>query len=122
MEFQVRYLDGFKQFWMGSLQKNIQLMQEFLKAPSLVLPFSYYTLMIFLMTLSVILLSLLMKLLSILSMVGHLICGNNLNRLLKLNLIYETLWIGSRSGLLISVLGKLNCFRLTGLITLVLLM
>ena len=79
-------------------------------------------LMIFLMTLSVILLSLLMKLLSILSMVGHLICGNNLNRLLKLNLIYETLWIGSRSGLLISVLGKPNCFRLTGLITLVLLM
>ena len=44
MEFQVRYLalfllvaviDGFKWFWMGSLQKNIQLMLEFLKVPFL---------------------------------------------------------------------------------------
>ena len=49
-------------------------------------------------------------------------CGNNLNWLLNLNLIYETLWTGVRSGLLISMLGKLNCFRLTGLITMVLLM
>ena len=60
-------------------------------------------------------------LLSILSVIMHLICGNNLNWLLSLNLIYETLWTGARSGLLISVLGKLNCFHLTGLITLVLL-
>ena len=43
--------------------KNIQLMLEFLKAPSLVLHFSYYRLMIFLMMLCVILLSLLMILL-----------------------------------------------------------
>ena len=43
MEFYVRHLalfllflviDGFKLFWMGSLHKNIQLMLEFLKAPS----------------------------------------------------------------------------------------
>ena len=34
----------------------------------------------------------------------HLICGNNLNWLLNLNLICETLWIGVRSGLLISML------------------
>ena len=54
--------------------------------------------------------------------VGHLICGNNLNWLLKLNLIYETWWTGVRSDLLISVLGKLSWFRLTGLITIVLLM
>ena len=51
----------------------------------------------------------------------HLICGNNLNWLLNLNLIYEILWIEVRGGLLISMLGKLNCFRLTCLITLVLL-
>ena len=65
VEFQGTYLvlfflfsviDGFEQFWMGSLHKNIQLMLEFLKAPFLVLHFSYYTLMAFLMILSVILL------------------------------------------------------------------
>ena len=74
MEFQVRYLAlfllfsviyDFKMFWMESLHKNIQLMREFLKAPFLVLHFSYYTLMIFLTMVSVILLSMLMILLSI---------------------------------------------------------
>ena len=88
IEFQVRYLtlfllfsviDSFKWFWMESLHKNIQLMLEFLKAPFLVLHFSYYTLMTFLMMLSVILLSVLMILLSILSVIKHLLCGNNLN-------------------------------------------
>ena len=131
MEFQVRYLalfllfsviDDFQWFWMESLHKNIQLMQEFLKAPFLVLHFSYYTLMIFLMMLSVILLSMLMILISILSVIGHLNCGNNLNWLLNLNLICETLWNGVRSGLLISMLGKLSWFHLTSLITMVLLM
>ena len=58
----------------------------------------------------------------ILSVIGHLICGNNLNWLLNLNLIYETLWTGVRSGLLTLMLGKLSCFRLTGLITMGLLM
>ena len=71
-EFQVRYLalfilftviDDFRWFWMGSLHKNIQLILEFLRAPFLVLHFSYYTLMTFLMMLSVILLSMLMILL-----------------------------------------------------------
>ena len=130
MEFHVRYLalfllfsviDGLECFWMGSLHKNIQLMLEFLKAPFLVLHFFYYTLMTFLMMLSVILLSILMILLSILSVIRHLICGNNLNWLLNLNLIYETLWTGVRSGLLISMLEKLSWFRLTSLITVVLL-
>ena len=107
---------------MGSLHKNIQLMLEFLRAPFLVLHFSYYTLMTFLMMLSVTLLSFLMILLFILSVIGHLICGNNLNWPLNLNPIYETLWKGARSDLLISMLGKLNWFRLTRLITLVLLM
>ena len=126
-EFQVRYLalfllfsviDGFKWFWMESPHNNIQLMLEFLKAPFLVLHFSYYTLMIFLMMLSVILLSMLMILLSILIVIRYLICGNNLNWLLNLNLIYETLdW--ASSGLLISML---SWFHLTGRITMVLLM
>ena len=80
-----------------------------------------YTLMIFLM-ISVILLSILMMLLSILSVIRHLISGNNLNWLLNLNLIYETLWTGVGSGLLISILGKLNWFRLISQITIVLLM
>ena len=131
MKLQVRYLalfllfsviDRSEWFWMGSFHKYIQLMLEFPKAPFLVLRFFYYTLMIFLMMLSVLLLSMLMILLSILSVIRHLICGNNLNWLLNVNLIYETLWTGARSGLLISVLGKLSWFHLTGLITLVLLM
>ena len=96
--------------------------REFLKAPFLVLHFSYYALMTFLMMLSVILLSMLMILLSILGVIGLLICGNNLNWLLNLNLIYETRWTGVRSGLLISMLRKLSWFRLTGVITMVLLL
>ena len=115
-------ISSFLLFWMESLHKNIQLMQEFLKAPFLVLHFSYYTLMTFLMMLSVILPSMLMILLSILSVIRHPICGNNLNWLLNLNLIYKTWWIGVRSGLLILMLGKLGWFRLTGLIKMVLLM
>ena len=107
MEFQVRYLalfllfsviDSFEWFSMGSLHKNIELMLDFVKAPFLVLHFSYYTLMTFLMMLYVILLSILMILLSIRSVIRHLICGNNLHSLLNLNLICETLWTESRSG------------------------
>ena len=130
MEFQVRYftlfllfsvIDGFKWFWMESLHKNIQLMLEFLKAPVLVLHFCCYTLMTFMTMLSVILLSMLMILLFILRVTRHLICGNNLNWLLNLSLIYEALWTGVRSGLLISMLGRLSWFCLTCLITMVLL-
>ena len=50
--------------------------------------------MTFLMMSSVILLSMLMILISILTVIRHVIRGNNLNWLLNLNLIYETLWIG----------------------------
>ena len=110
MEFQVRYLalfllfsvtDGFQWFWMKSLHKNIRLMLELCKAPFLVLHFSCYKLTTFLTMLSVILLSMLMILLSILSVIRLLFCGNNLKWLLNLNLIYQTLWTGVRSGLLI---------------------
>ena len=76
---------------MKSLHKNIQLMLEFLKVPLLVLLFSCYTSMTSLMVLSVMVLSMLMILLSILSVIGHLICGSNLNWFLNLNLIYKTL-------------------------------
>ena len=102
-------------FWMGNLHRNIQLMLVFLKGLFLVLHFCYYTLMTFLMMLSVILLSMLMILLSTLNVIMHLICGNNQNCLLNLNLTYETLWTGAGSGLLISMLEKLNEFRLTSL-------
>ena len=61
----------------GNLHKNIQLMLVFLKGLFLVLHFSYYTLMTFLMMLSVILLSMLMILLSTLNAIRHLIYGNN---------------------------------------------
>ena len=54
--------------------------------------------------------------------IRHLICGNNVNSFLNLNLIYETLWTGTRRAFLISVLGKLNWFCLTSEITMVLLM
>ena len=80
----------FEWFWMEGLHKNIQSMREF------------HT---FLMMLSVILLSMLMKLVAILSVIGHLICGNNLDWLLNLILIYEMQWAGVRSGLLTSMLG-----------------
>ena len=74
MEFQVRHLALFLLFSIiGSLggsdekfYKNVQLMLEFLKGPFLVLHFSCYTLMNFLMILP-----------STLNMIGHLICGNN---------------------------------------------
>ena len=120
LEFQVRYLvsfllfseiHSFEWFWMESLHKNIQLMLEFLKAPFL----GTFPTAIFLLYIND-----LMVLLSILSVIRHLTCSNNLNWLLSLNLIYKTLWTRARISLLISMLGKLNWFCLTSLITLVL--
>ena len=118
MEFQVGYLvlfplflvmDNFGWFWMGSLSKSIQLKLEFLRAPFLVQDLSYYTLITFLMLL-VILQSIRMMLTSIVSVIRHLIHDNNYSWLLNLNLTYKTLWIGAGSGLLISMLKKLNWF------------
>ena len=129
MEFQGKYfisffsflsIAGFSLFWIGSLHKNIQLMLEFLKAPLLVLQLFYYTFMTFLIMLSVIIPYMLM-IFATLSVTRYLICTNNHNWFLSLNLIYETLWTRA-SGLLISMLGKLTWFRLIGLKTLALLM
>ena len=84
MVFQVKYLtlflpfsviDGFGWFWMRSLPKNIQLKLEFLKGILLLLHFSGYKLMTFLVMLSVI--SRLMILLSTLDVIRHPICGSN---------------------------------------------
>ena len=114
VEFQVRYsvlfllfsvIVGFEWFKMESLHKNIQLMLEFLNAPFLVLNISYYRLMTLQTMLSVVLLSILMVLLSVLSFIRHLICGNNLNWLLNLNLIYKTLDWG-RKWLADFIVGK----------------
>ena len=86
MEFLVRYLvlfllfsvvGGFGWFWKGNLNRNIQLMLEFLKGPLLVLHFSYYTLMTFLTMLSVLSLSMQMILLSTLNVIKDLVCGNS---------------------------------------------
>ena len=49
-----------------------------------------------------------------------LIYGNNLNWLLNLNLIYKTLWTAARTGLLISMLRRLNWFCVISLITVLL--
>ena len=54
--------------------------------------------------------------------IKHMICGNNYNWVLNLNLIYETWWTGAGSGLLILMVEKPNWFLLTDLTTLVLLM
>ena len=70
-------IDSFGWFLMESLPKNIQLMLEFLKAALLLLHFSFYTLMTFLMMVPVILLFMLMILLSTLNVIGHLTYGNN---------------------------------------------
>ena len=86
MEFQVRYLvlfflfsviDGFEWFWLGSLHKNVQLMLEFLKAPFLVLHFSFYTLMTFLMLSDIAIYADDDTL--YFSVIRHLICSNGLN-------------------------------------------
>ena len=93
---------------MENFRNNIQLMLEFLKGLFLVLKFSYYTLMTFVMMLSLIFVSMLIILLCTLNVTRHLICGKNWNWLLNLNLTYKTLWAGAGSGLLISMLKKLS--------------
>ena len=102
MEFQVKYLAlfflfsliySFEWFWMESLHKNIQLMLEFFKTPFLVLYFSCYTLMAFMMMLFVILISMLMIQLSVLSVIWHLICGNK-KKTNKQKLYGPFLWMG----------------------------
>ena len=60
-------INGFGWFWMGSLQKSTHSMFQFLKAPYLVLHFSYYTLMTFLMNTSI------YVLFSTVSVIKHLI-------------------------------------------------
>ena len=74
-----------------------------------------------LLMLSVILLSVLTILLSILSVNRYLACELKYASELESDL-RDKKWTGAKSGLLISMLGKLNWFHLNSLITLVLLM
>ena len=67
--------------------------------------FSYYTLNDH-PDIICILLSMLMILLSTLSVIKHVICGNNKNWLLNLNVIYETMWTEARSGFVDFNAGK----------------
>ena len=108
-------MDGLAWFCMRSLRNSIQLMLEFLKAPFFVQHFSYYTLMTLLMMLSLILLSTLMMLFSTVSLSRHLLCGNNQNWLLNLNLTNETLQTGAGSGLLNSVNSGAIVVKVMGL-------
>ena len=68
-----------RQLGVGHLCNNIQLMLKFLKGLLLVLHFSYYVLITFLIMLCVILLFMLMILLSSLNVIRHLICCNRQN-------------------------------------------
>ena len=76
-----KVIDNFEWFWMQDLQGFSSLEFDWssleFKTQFLVLHIFYYTLMTFLMMLYVILLSMLLILLSTLSVIGHLICGNN---------------------------------------------
>ena len=64
-------IESFKWFWMRSLCKNIQLLRVLLKASFLLLHFSYYTSMTFLMMLPVKLLSMLMIQLSTINVIRY---------------------------------------------------
>ena len=98
-------------------------MLESLGAVFLVLLFSYYTLMNFMMMLSVKLLFILMMLLSAPIVIKHLLCSSNQNWTLNLNVTYyETLQTGAGNDLLISMLEKISLFHFTCFITLMLLM
>ena len=114
LECQVRYLalfhlfsliDVLKWFWMGSLCKNIQSVLEFFKAPfhsrfyifpnlpdDVICNIAIYADDTTLYS----------------SGIRHLICGNKSIWLLNLNLMYEALWTWAGSGLLITILEKLN--------------
>ena len=93
-------------FWMANLHKNVQLMLQFLKGPFLVLHFSSYILMTFLMMLSAVLLFMLMiytALYSKCDQVSDLWQQLELASELESDLRDAACW-----GLLISMLGKKN--------------
>ena len=127
LEFHLKYLalfcifseiKSFSWFWMETLNKNIQMILEFLEASLLIIHFSYYTFMAFLMKQSLILLYLLVMP-TTLSVIRHLICCIKQNWSLNYNMIYETLWTEVGCGFLTSKLEKFSWFHCV--ITLVLL-
>ena len=74
----------------------------------------------FLIMLFVVLLSMLMTLLSSRSVSRHLICSNNQSWLLNLSLTLKHYWLGQEVGCCFQFWEKVNLFRLTNVITLVL--
>ena len=68
----------------------------------------YCKLMIFLIMPSVTLVSIMIILFSTLSVMRHLICGNNYSWLLNLNLTYVMLWAEAGKSLLISNAGNIK--------------
>ena len=96
----------------GKPSHECPVMLKFLKTSLLVLHFSYFTLMTFLMISSVILLCMLMRLLFTLSFIRHLFVATT-------TVGFRT-WTGT--GSLIWILEKLNLFYLPCVITLLLLM
>ena len=121
MELQLGYLALFHLFsvieGISTYIRNIQLMLELLKGQFLVLHFSFYTLMTFLMMFSVIFLSILIIFQLSLSVIGHLIFGNSQCWLLNLNLACGRLQTGAGNGFSNSMLETFNLFCFTALTT-----
>ena len=104
-----------------SLNRTCKSISEIKEQALNLMTFLMMLFMTFLMMSYVMLLPMLVILLFTLNVIRHMICGNNQNWLLNLNLFYKTPWTGAGSGLLIPMLEKLNQFHLTDVITLVLL-
>ena len=119
-DFQVKFLalfllftviDGFEWFWMESLLKNFQLMLEFLKAPFLgPTPFLLY---INDLNDNVICDTVIYANDTTLSVIRHLICGNNLNWSLNLNL-NKILWTWGKKWLVDFSAGKTQLVSFDG--------
>lgn len=90
----------------------LPLVLGFLESPVFALLFFIHQWCIFLAMFSATLLSILAILLSPISEIKLLICGNDLNWLLNLNLNLQTLWIWVGRDLPTLMLGKHDLFRL----------
>lgn len=116
MQFSVRFFTLFS-FFKDKLLRAVhdgKSSKEFLVNPgvsegSVPAPTLTPAILVFLVLLSVILVSDFVIIFFTLGVTALLIHGNSLGCLLHKNLTYMVLWTGLESGLLISILGKLNC-------------
>ena len=115
-EFQVRYLvllllfsviNGMEWFCMESLHKNTGLFNAGVPYGSIL---GHTLFLLYINDISDFAICDITMYADHITILRHLICGNNLNWLLNLNLIYDTPWTWVRSGLLISILVKLVLF------------